>query len=69
MKLFVSDALYENEMFPWTLENLVNPIREKMNFVLSILIPKLAGTFNNCNKFKDYLETDLIFRSNLIVLF
>lgn len=48
---------------------MVNPIRKKMNFVLSILIPKLAGTFNNCSKFKDYLETDLIFRSNLIVLF
>lgn len=53
---------------PWK-TYLVNPIRKKINFVLSILIPKLAGTFNNCSKFKDYLETDLIFRSNLIVLF
>lgn len=41
----------------------------KKIFLYLALIPKLGGTFNNYSKFKDYLETEFIFRSNLILSF
>lgn len=70
MKLLVSDTLYESENVPINSGKLIWSIQLGKKWILYLaLIPKLRGTFNNCGKFKGYLETELIFRSNLIVLF